>query len=194
MQKGRLEAFTDGVIAIIITVMVLELKHPETPNLSGLLAVAPDMLGYALSFVFLGIYWNNHHHMMHSVSHVNGTVLWANLHLLFWLSLIPFGTQWMGQQFDQIPVAIYGVLLLLCGVAYRLLAIALIGANGPESPLAKNLGRDFKGKVSILIYVIAVAISWQARYVACALYVVVAMMWLIPDRRFERATEGTRQG
>jgi uncharacterized membrane protein len=187
MHKGRLEAFTDGVIAIIITVMVLELKQPAAPNLPALSAVAPDVLVYALSFVFLGIYWNNHHHMMQAVSKVNGAVLWANLHLLFWLSLIPFATQWMGNQFGQVPVALYGVLLLMCAIAYQILVLALTRANGADSHFARSLGSDFKGKVSVGIYLTAVALAWFAQYVSCALYLGVALIWLIPDRRFERS-------
>lgn len=190
MHKGRLEAFTDGVIAIIITVMVLELQKPENASFEALSKVAPHLYGYLLSFVFLGIYWNNHHHMMQAVTKVNGAVLWANLHLLFWLSLIPFATQWMGAYFASIPVGVYGVLLLLCAIAYLILTKALIGANGKGSNFAKSLGKDFKGKISIVIYAIAVAVAWYVPYVSCALYVLVALMWLIPDRRFEHGSLG----
>jgi uncharacterized membrane protein len=186
MHKGRLEAFTDGVIAIIITVMVLEIDHPSTGDFRGLCLVAPRLSVYLLSFVFCGIYWNNHHHMMQSVGKINGAVLWANLHLLFWLSLIPFATKWMGNYFVQAPVAIYGVLLLLCAVAYQVLVIGLIHANGKHSQFAKSLGNDLKGKASIAIYVLAIACAFVQTYVACALYVMVALIWLIPDRRFER--------
>ncbi len=186
MHKGRLEAFTDGVIAIIITVMVLELKVPAQPTLLALCKMSPALLGYLLSFVFLGIYWNNHHHMMQAVNKVNGAVLWANLHLLFWLSLIPFATEWMGSQFDRVPVALYGFLLLMCAIAYTILTVALIGANGKGSQFAKSLGSDFKGKFSIVLYVAAVGLAWPARFVSCALYAVVALIWLIPDRRFEK--------
>jgi uncharacterized membrane protein len=180
-----MEAFTDGVIAILITVMVLELQVPRQRTLQALCAMSPALLAYLLSFVFLGIYWNNHHHMMQAVTKVNGAVLWANLNLLFWLSLIPFATEWLGNRFEQVPVGLYGVLLLMSAISYTILTRALIGANGKDSHFAKSLGSDLKGWISICLYVLAVALCWPARFVSCALYVVVALIWLIPDRRFE---------
>lgn len=188
MGKGRLEAFSDGVIAIIITIMVLELTIPHDADLAALLSLAPVFFSYALSFVFLGIYWNNHHHLFQAIKHVDGRVLWANLHLLFWLSLIPFATGWMGENdFGAWPVALYGVILLLAAVAYFVLTRTLIALHGKESVLANALGRDFKGKVSPLIYATAIVLAFVNSWLACALYVLTAVMWLIPDRRIERA-------
>lgn len=188
MGKGRLEAFSDGVIAIIITIMVLELTIPHDADLAALLSLAPVFFSYALSFVFLGIYWNNHHHLFQAIKHVDGRVLWANLHLLFWLSLIPFATGWMGENdFGAWPVAMYGVILLLAAVAYFVLTRTLIALHGRESVLANALGRDFKGKVSPLIYATAIVLAFVNSWLACALYVLTAVMWLIPDRRIERA-------
>jgi uncharacterized membrane protein len=164
MHKGRLEAFSDAVIAILMTIMVLELHAPHGPKLSELQAAVPTLLGYLLSFVFLGIYWNNHHHMLQAVKNVNGAVLWANMHLLFWLSLIPFSTEWMGGQWNsQWPVAFYGVILLMSGIAYFILQRTLIAADGKESTLAKALGSDFKGKISVGIYAIAIGLAWDSR-------------------------------
>ena len=188
MTKGRLEAFSDGVFAIIITIMVLELKAPNAPDLESLGPLIPEFLSYALSFVFLGIYWNNHHHLFQAVRVVNGRILWANLHLLFWLSLIPFVTSWNGHsKFAALPVAIYGVVLLLAGSAYFVLARLLIAHHGKESLLATALGRDFKGIVSVLIYAAAIPIAFVHPWISSALYVLVAVMWLIPDRRIESA-------
>lgn len=186
MTKGRLEAFSDGVFAIIITIMVLELKAPHAPDLDSLRPLVPEFLSYVLSFVFLGIYWNNHHHLLQAVRIVNGRVLWANLHLLFWLSLIPFVTSWNGQtKFAALPVAAYGVVLLLAGCAYYVLAHLLIVHHGKESLLAIALGRDFKGIVSVLIYAVAIPLAFVEPRISCALFVLVAVMWLIPDRRIE---------
>jgi uncharacterized membrane protein len=186
MGKGRLEAFSDGVIAIIITIMVLELKAPHGTGFDALLPVIPVFLSYVLSFTYVGIYWNNHHHMLHAADSVCGAALWANLHLLFWLSLIPFVTAWMDENFTIAPVAIYGVVLLMSGIAYYILARILIRENGPESKLALALGKDFKGITSVVIYAIAIAASLWNPKVALGLYVLVAVMWVIPDRRIER--------
>jgi TMEM175 potassium channel family protein len=186
--KGRLEAFSDGVIAVIITIMVLELKVPHGSNLAALSPVIPGVLTYALSFVFVGIYWNNHHHMLHAVHTVNGPILWANLHLLFWLSLTPFATAWMGQSnFASRTVAIYGALLLMCAIAYTVLARALVAHEGANSPLAHALGGDVKGKISLGIYVIAIIVSFVNSWVSVGLYVIVALIWFLPDRRIEKA-------
>ena len=187
MGKSRLEAFSDGVIAIIITIMVLELKVPHGDDLPALSPLLPVFVSYVLSFVYVGIYWNNHHHMLHAVRQVNGPILWANLHLLFWLSLIPFVTGWMGENhFAPRPVALYGVVLLMAGIAYFILAQALIRHHGRDSPLAVALGNDFKGKVSVAIYAVAVPLSFASHWLALGLYVFVAIMWLIPDRRIEK--------
>lgn len=187
MTKGRMEAFSDGVLAIIITIMVLELKVPHATEFSALLPIIPVFLSYVLSFVFLGIYWNNHHHLLQAIKHVDGRVLWANLHLLFWLSLTPFVTAWMGENnFAALPVALYGVVLLLAAVAYYILARVLISVHGKDSVLAAALGSDFKGKVSVVIYVFAILLSFMSSWFACALYVLVAVMWLVPDRRIEK--------
>jgi TMEM175 potassium channel family protein len=187
MSKGRLEAFSDGVIAIIITIMVLELKVPHKADLAALRLLIPVFLSYVLSFVFLGIYWNNHHHLLQAAQHVNGRILWANLHLLFWLSLTPFVTGWMGENhFAPWPVALYGTVLLFAGFAYFILARALTSLHGTDSALATALGRDFKGKVSLLLYAVAIPLSFVNPWIACTLYVLVAVMWLIPDRRIEK--------
>ena len=187
MGKSRIEAFSDGVLAIIITIMVLELKVPHEPSLGALGALWPVLTSYILSFVNLGIYWNNHHHMFHAVKRVNGGVLWANLHLLFWLSLVPFFTAWMGENhFATVPTAAYGVVLLMAGIAYWLLQGALIRHDGNHSLLAVAVGTDFKGKLSPLLYLVAIPLAFVSRWLAGALYVVVALMWLIPDRRIER--------
>jgi uncharacterized membrane protein len=187
MGKARLEAFSDGVIAILITIMVLELKIPHIADWPALRSLLPIFLSYVLSFVFLGIYWNNHHHLLQATKQVDGRVLWANLHLLFWLSLIPFTTGWMGENhFAASPVALYGTVLLLAAVAYFFLTRALIALHGRESALAIALGRDYKGKISVVIYVAAIALAFVNSWFACALYVLVAVMWLLPDRRIEK--------
>ncbi len=187
MGKGRLEAFSDGVIAIIITIMVLEMKVPHEANLAALRPLIPIFLSYVLSFVNLGIYWNNHHHLLQAVRYVNGRVLWANLHLLFWLSLVPFATGWMGENdFATLPVAVYGLVLWFAGLAYSILTSALVAHHGRDSTLAIAVGRDFKGKASLVFYALAVPLAFVNAWVACALYVLVAVMWFIPDRRIER--------
>ncbi len=187
MGKGRLEAFSDGVIAIIITIMVLELKVPHEDNLAALRPLIPVFLSYVLSFIYLGIYWNNHHHLLQAVRHVNGSVLWANLNLLFFLSLIPFVSGWMGENhFATLPVALYGIVLLLSAIAYYILARVLVASHGKDSALASALGGDFKGKVSLLIYAVAIGLSFVNSWFACILYTLVAVMWLIPDRRIEK--------
>ena len=188
MGKGRLEAFSDGVLAIIITIMVLELKVPHGTDLPALGPLVPVFLSYVLSFIYVGIYWSNHHHLLQAVRHVNGRALWANLHLLFWLSLIPFVTGWMGENhFAAWPVALYGVVLLSAAVAYFVLTRVLISYHGKDSALAKALGNDFKGKMSVVFYAAAVPLSFVSPWLACGLYVLVAIMWLIPDRRIEQA-------
>jgi uncharacterized membrane protein len=191
MSKDRLEAFSDGVIAIIITVMVLELRIPQGTQPQALRPLAPVFLSYVLSFINLGIYWNNHHHLLQAVEHVSGGVLWANLHLLFWLSLLPFATAWMGENsFATWPVALYGVDLLLAGVAYFILVRTLLALHGPDSTLATALGTDFKGKISVVLYLLAVPLAFLSASIACALYVLVAAMWLIPDPRIEKRLAG----
>ncbi|MBP7686698.1 MAG: DUF1211 domain-containing protein [Thermoflexales bacterium] len=187
MSKGRLEAFSDGVIAIIITIMVLELKVPEGAEISALIPLIPVFLSYALSFVFVGIYWNNHHHLLQAARQVNGAVLWANMHLLFWLSLVPFVTNWLGENgFQSWPVALYGAVLLLAGFAYFLLSRALVALHGQESALAKAVGNDAKGYISLVCYTAAIPLAFFNAMLACGLYVVVAVMWFIPDRRIEQ--------
>ena len=189
MGKNRLEAFSDGVIAIIITIMVLELKVPHGESMATLVPLIPVLLSYVLSFIYLGIYWNNHHHMLHSVHHIDGRVLWANLHLLFWLSLFPFVTAWMGENhLGTWPVALYGVVSLMAGSAYSLLVRALVACNGADSPFAKAVGKDLKGKGSLVLYALAIALSFLDPWIAVGLYVTVAAIWFIPDRRFERAS------
>jgi uncharacterized membrane protein len=193
MPTSRMEAFSDGVIAILITVMVLELRTPDGTTWSALHHVLPVLLTYVLSFVFLGIYWNNHHHMLLLTSEVGGMVLWANLHLLFWLSLVPFTTAWMGENhFAETPVVVYGIVLLAAGVAYFALQTAIIRKQGSDSTLAAALGRDMKGKASPVIYAAGIALAFVNRWVGLALYVVVALMWLIPDRRVERKVTAGR--
>ena len=188
MGKGRLEAFSDGVIAIIITIMVLEIKVPhEADSLSALRPLIPVFLSYVLSFIFLGIYWNNHHHLLQTAQRVNGRILWANLHLLFWLSLIPFVTGWMGENhFSTWPVALYGVVMLFSAVAYTILTQTLVVSHGEESLLVTAMGRDLKGKASLGIYALGIATAFVNSWLACALYVLVSAIWLIPDRRIER--------
>jgi uncharacterized membrane protein len=187
MNKGRLEAFSDGVIAIIITIMVLELKVPHGESLDELLPLWPVFLSYTLSFVNLGIYWNNHHHMLHATRQISGNVLWANLHLLFWLSLVPFVTGWMGEnEFAPVPTAVYGVVLLMAAVAYWILLQTILQAEGPDSLLRTAVGADWKGKLSPILYVVAIPLAFVHEAIAGALYVAVALIWLIPDRRIER--------
>ena len=192
MGKGRLEAFSDGVIAIIITIMVLELKVPHGTGLEALAPLAPTLGSYALSFVFVGIYWNNHHHLLHAAKSVDGRSLWANLHLLFWLSLIPFTSGWMGENhFQTLPVALYGADLFMCGIAYYLLSRTLIAHHGRESKLAIALGSDRKGILSLLLYAVAIPMAFFSAPAAMALYVLVAVLWFIPDRRIERALKSS---
>jgi uncharacterized membrane protein len=187
MNKGRLEAFSDGVLAVIITIMVLEMKSPRGTSLGALKPVIPIFLAYVLSFIYIGIYWNNHHHLLHATQQVNGATLWANLHLLFWLSLIPFTTAWMGENhFDSWPAAVYGIVLLLAAVAYYILTRALIGLHGQDSTLATSIGRDRKGRISIAIYAAAVPLAFVKPWIAGACYVIVAIMLLLPDPRIER--------
>jgi uncharacterized membrane protein len=188
MQKTRLEAFSDGVLAIIITIMVLELKVPHGDDIGALLPLLPVLLSYVLSFVYVGIYWNNHHHMLHAVSRVTGGVLWANLHLLFWLSLLPFVTGWMGENhFGKLPSALYGAVLMMAGVAYSILTWTIIREEGQDSVLARAVGKDFKGNVSVVLYAVAIPLAFFIQWAAQAIYILVALMWLVPDRRIERA-------
>jgi TMEM175 potassium channel family protein len=188
MGKGRLEAFSDGVLAIIITIMVLELRVPHGDDLASLVPLIPKLLSYVLSFVYLAIYWNNHHHMLHVTHRVTGSILWANMHLLFWLSLIPFATGWMGEnRFAPVPTVLYGVLLLMAGIAYWILTQAILKAEGADSVLAQAVGDDLKGKGSILLYVAALFLAFLHPAISRAVYVLVALIWLIPDRRIERA-------
>lgn len=187
MGKGRLEAFSDGVIAIIITIMVLELKVPHGTDLAALTPLGPVFLSYVLSFVHVGIYWNNHHHLVHAARHVSGAVLWANLHLLFWLSLVPFVTAFMGENhFAPGPTALYGVVLLMSGVGYYILARALVKRHGEQSVLATALGSDVKGKISMAVYLLAIPLAFVSQWLALGLYIAVSIMWLVPDRRIER--------
>jgi TMEM175 potassium channel family protein len=191
MGKGRLEAFSDGVIAIIITIMVLELKIPHRADLASLRPLLPVLLCYVLSFTFIGIYWNNHHHLLHTVKQVSAAILWSNLHLLFWLSLVPFVTGWMGENhFAPLPVALYGVVLLMAGIAYFVLSRAIIRHHGRDSTLAVAVGGDRKGLISVALYALAVPLSFLNRWVALFIYVAVAVMWLVPDRRIERILTG----
>jgi uncharacterized membrane protein len=187
MSKGRLEAFSDGVIAILITIMVLQLTVPHGSDLGALIPLAPVFLSYVLSFIFLGIYWNNHHHLLQAVARVDGRVLWANMHLLFWLSLIPFVTGWMGENhFAAWPVALYGIVLFFAAVAYFILTRALIALHGTDSVLATAVGADFKGKISLVVYLVAVPAAFVFAWLAFGLYVMVAILWLVPDRRIEK--------
>ena len=187
MGTNRLEAFSDGVMAIIITIMVLELKVPRGTELSDLLPLVPVILSYVLSFIYIGIYWNNHHHMLHATERVDGAVLWANLHLLFWLSLVPFVTGWMGENhFAPVPTALYGVVLLMAAIAYTILQFAIIRVQGKDSVLLKAVGKDWKGKLSLALYVLAIASTFFNAMIAGALYAAVAVIWFIPDRRIER--------
>jgi uncharacterized membrane protein len=186
MTKARLEAFSDGVIAIIITIMVLELRVPHGAELADLRPLIPVLMSYVLSFVFIGIYWVNHHHLLQAIHRVNGRALWANIHLLFWLSLVPATTAWMGETgFAEWPVAFYGLVLLCAGVAYFILSRALIALHGEESVLATAVGADWKGRLSMILYALAVPLAFVSRWISCAIYVTVAVMWLIPDPRIE---------
>lgn len=187
MTTTRLEAFSDGVIAIIITIMVLELRAPHDASLAALRPLWPVFLSYVMSFIYLGIYWNNHHHLLHIAEHVNGRILWANLHLLFWLSLVPFATAWMGEnEFAGSSVALYGVVLLSAAIAYTILVRALLALHGRESLLATALGSDFKGKISIILYIVGIALTFVNNWIGFAMYVLVAIIWLTPDKRIER--------
>src|SRR5215203_2168273 len=191
MGKGRMEAFSDGVLAIIITIMVLELRVPHGTELAALRPLVPVLLSYVLSFIYLGIYWNNHHHMLHATHRVTGIVLWANLHLLFWLSLVPFVTAWMGENhFASVPTALYGCVLLMAAIAYTILQRQILRAEGPRSVLATAIGNDMKGKLSPLVYITAIGAAFVNPAIAEGMYVLVALMWLVPDRRIERALAG----
>jgi TMEM175 potassium channel family protein len=193
MGPGRLEAFSDGVLAIIITIMVLELRVPHSADLVALRPLAPKLASYVLSFVYIGIYWNNHHHMLHLTRRVDGGILWANLHLLFWLSLVPFVTGWMGENhFAPVPTAAYGAVLLLAAIAYLILQRAITRSQGPTSALAAAVGRDAKGKLSALLYAVAIPLALVRPRLAGALYAAVALLWLAPDRRIERAVASAR--
>ena len=194
MKKGRIEAFSDGVLAIIITIMVLEIKVPHGSELSDLKPVIPVFLSYVLSFIYIGIYWNNHHHMMATVKKVTGDVLWANLHLLFWLSLIPFSTGWMGENhFGAMPLALYGLNLLMAALAYFILQTRIIKNHGKNSVLANAIGRDLKGKISPVLYTLGIAATWINPWISGSLYVAVALIWLIPDKRIERIINTTEE-
>jgi len=191
MSTGRLEALSDGVVAIIITIMVLELRAPHGADLAALQPLIPAFLTYLMSFVFLGIYWNNHHHMLHMADRINGAILWANLHLLFWLSLVPFVTGWMGENhFVALPTAAYGVVLLMAALAYTILQAAIVAEQGPGSKLKKAVGRDLKGRMSLGLYAAAIPLAFTRAWVSIAIYVVVALVWLIPDRRIESNVRG----
>jgi uncharacterized membrane protein len=188
MKSSRLEAFSDGVIAIIITIMVLELKEPHGTDLADLKPLLPVFLSYVLSFIYVGIYWSNHHHLLHSTKHVTGGILWANLHLLFWLSLFPFTTAWVDENhLASTPTAVYGFVLLMAGIAYYILQCVIIRSQGSESLLAEAIGKDWKGKLSPLLYLIAIPLAFISPLISNALFVLVALLWLIPDRRIERA-------
>jgi uncharacterized membrane protein len=187
MGKGRLEAFSDGVLAIIITIMVLEIKVPHGDILEDLKPLLPVFMSYVLSFIYIGIYWNNHHHLMHIAHKVSGAVLWANIHLLFWLSLVPFATAWMGENhFSKWPVILYGFILLMAGVAYYMLAHCLTAVHGKDSVLAQAIGKDKKGIISVILYIIGIACSFIHPWIGFSIYVIVAVIWFIPDRRIEK--------
>ena len=188
MPKERLAAFSDGVIAIIITIMVLELRVPHDTDWAALAGLVPVFLTYVLSFLYVGIYWNNHHHLLHTARRVNGTILWANMHLLFWLSLIPFATGWMGENhFARLPTAVYGVALLMPAIAYYLLQVAIVSHQGTQGALATALGKDIKGKLSPLLYLAGILLAFLQPWISHTIYVLVAMIWLVPDRRIEQA-------
>jgi len=186
MKKGRLEAFSDGVLAIIITIMVLEIKVPHGDDWQALVPLIPVVISYVLSFIYLGIYWNNHHHMMHTVNRVTGGILWTNLHLLFWLSLVPFTTGWMGENhFSAIPMALYGFVLLMAAISYFILQRKILKVHGQQSILAKAIGKDVKGKISPILYLIAIFSTYFTNWIAGLIYIIVALMWLVPDKRIE---------
>ncbi len=188
MGKARLEAFSDGVLAVAITIMVLDLRVPQQDSLQGLIPQIPIFLGYALSFANVGIFWNNHHHMLHTVSRVTGSMLWANLHLLFWMTLVPFTNGWMGEShFAAVPCALYGVVLFMAAIAYAILQRTIIVSQGPDSLLKKAVGGDWKGKASPLLYLVAIPTAFVERWISVGLYVLIALIWFIPDRRIERA-------
>ncbi|MDR3478420.1 MAG: TMEM175 family protein [Gammaproteobacteria bacterium] len=190
MNKGRLEAFSDGVVAIIITIMVLDLKVPESADMSALKPALTVFFSYVISFVFVAIYWNNHHHLFQPVKRINGRILWANMHLLFWLSLIPFATRWMDEHVNaSLPVAVYGVILLFCAIAYSILTRVLVVTQDPDSILAKAVGKDVKGGLSVLIYLLAIPLAFVKPWIAYTLFILVALMWVIPDRRIENHLE-----
>ena len=187
MNKNRLEAFSDGVLAIIITIMVLEFKVPVTANFAAILPLLPKFLSYILSFIYVGIYWNNHHHMMHTVMKVNGKILWANLHLLFWLSLIPFATAWIGENhFASLPIMTYGIILFMCGFAFNIMQIKIIKFSGKDSTLKRAIGNAYKEKASIFSYLMAIGLAYFVPIISIIIYIFVATMWLIPDKRIER--------
>jgi uncharacterized membrane protein len=193
MGKGRVEAFSDGVLAIIITIMVLELKVPHEADLAALVPLLPTMCSYLVSFVFVGIYWNNHHHMLHAAQYIDGKVMWANMHLLFWLSMLPFVTSWIGEHpYDAAPTAMYGVVCFASGVAWLILQTALIGLHGRDSTFAAAVGGDAKGKISAVGYAAAIVLAFVEHWVSVSIYIAVAAMWLVPDRRFARAAKGAR--
>ena len=186
MNRTRLEAFSDGVLAIIITIMGLEIKVPHGNDFEALKPLIPVVISYILSFIYIGIYWNNHHHMMHTVKHITGAILWANLHLLFWLSLVPFTTGWIGENhFDPIPMAMYGIVLLMAAIAYFILQTTIIRAQGEQSLLARAIGNDIKGKMSPILYLLAIGSNFVSQWISGSLYILVALIWLIPDRRIE---------
>ena len=190
MNKNRLEAFSDGVLAIIITIMVLELKIPHSAEFSALKPIIPLFLSYLISFIYIGIYWNNHHHMMHAAEKVSGKILWANLHLLFWLSMVPFVTAWMGENhFAPTTLALYGMVLLMAAIAYYILEMSLIHHHGPDSLLSKAVGKNKKGQWSVALYIIGISTSFFSQWISGAMYILVAIMWLIPDMRIEKAVE-----
>ena len=195
MSKGRMEAFSDGVLAVIITVMVLEMNPPRAISLMALRPLLPVFFSYVLSFVYIGIYWNNHHHLLHATQHVTGGILWANLHLLFWLSLTPFASAWMGENhLARWPVALYGMVLLFAAVAYFILTKTLIARHGKDSTLAVSIGTDRKGRISLAVYAAAVPLSFVRPWIACACYVLVAVMWLLPDPRIEKTLRKESSG
>src|SRR5690348_6271465 len=188
MAKNRLEAFSDGVLAIIITIMVLELKRPDRPDFSALRALAPVLLSYVLSFIYVGIYWNNHHHLLHATKRVNGRILWANLHLLFWISLFPFATAWIGENHvEPAPTIVYGFVLLMAAIAWYMLQSAILADEGPDSVLSRALGRDWKGRFSPFVYIAAIGFAFVSSWISVALYSLAALVWFIPDRRIETA-------
>ena len=192
MQKNRIEAFSDGVLAIIITIMVLELKVPNDDSINALIKKLPLFFSYVLSFTYIAIYWNNHHHLLHTIQKINGSILWANNHLLFWLSLVPFVTAWAGEnRFSALPVALYGVVLLMAGAAYYILTMTIIATHGKDSVLARAIGKDYKGKISMVLYAASIPLSFLNSYLSLGIYAAVAAMWLIPDSRIERAMKGT---